>query len=236
MKTIKFLMILTVLVTLIYPGIARAASNSSSVPTFTILSVVRDQSVQIQTQNFPVNDTFDVLMNVMGTQGKNGYKVAVVSSGDGGSFTQTFPIPAELKGLKQIAIRLQSNTGSGYYSFNWFYNNTTGTSSGSSSNTGNTYQIPTFSISAVVRNESVTIVTNNFPANDNFNVLMNVYGTLGVNGIFVDTLPSGDGGSITETFLIPADLIGLAKIAIRLESNKGTGYYSYNWFYNNTTK
>jgi hypothetical protein len=88
----------------------------------------------------------------------------------------------------------------------------------------------------VVRDQSVTIVTKNFPANDSFDVLMNVYGTQGKNGILVDTVKSGEGGSFTETFNIPEKLKGLAKISIRLQSNKGTGYYSYNWFYNNTTK
>ncbi len=233
MKFIRFLLILIFLLTLTSPAAARAAESQVKIPTFTILSVVRDQSVEIQTQNFPANDTFNVLMNKIGTQGKNGIKVAVVSSGNGGSFTKTFTIPAQLKGLNQISIRFQSNTGSGYYSYNWFYNNTTGSSSGNG--TVSTTKIPTFSISAVVRNESVTIVTNNFPANDNFDVLMNVYGTQGKNGILVDTVSSGEGGSFTKTFSIPSELKGLSKIAIRLQSNKGTGYYSYNWFYNNST-
>jgi hypothetical protein len=234
MKTVRFLMILTLLFTLSSPVIARAANSQAAIPTFTILSVVRDQSVTIQTKNFPANDTFDVLMNVMGTQGKNGIKVTVMSSGDGSSITKTFTIPAELKGLYQISIRLQSNSGSGYYSYNWFYNNTTGSSSGNGSVSSS--RIPAFTITTVVRNASVTIVTQNFPANDNFDVLMNYYGTQGKNGILVDTISSGDGGSFTATFSIPAEFKGLGKIAIRLQSNKGTGYYSYNWFYNNTTK
>jgi hypothetical protein len=231
MKHLRIIAIFILVVLLSSPSIANAASNPFIIPTFTILSVVRDQSVTIETHNFPANDTFNVLMNVMGTQGKNGIKVAVISSGDGGSFKKTFTIPAQLKGLKQISIRLQSNTGSGYYSYNWFYNNTTGSSSGNAS----TQKIPTFTISAVVRNQSVTIVTKNFPANDSFDVLMNVYGTQGKNGILVDTVKSGEGGSFTKTFNIPEELKGLGKISIRLQSNKGTGYYSYNWFYNNTT-
>jgi hypothetical protein len=234
MKTIRFLLILSILVSIFTPQIAKASNNLETIPTFSILSVVRDNSVTIQTKNFPANDTFDVLMNVMGTQGKNGIKVAVASSGKGGTLTKTFTIPAQLHGLKQISIRLQSNTGSGYYSYNWFYNNTTGSSSGNNGTASST-KIPTFTISSVVRNKSVTIVTKDFPANDNFDVLMNVYGTQGKNGILVDTIASGEGGSLTATFTIPAELKGLSKISIRLQSNKGTGYYSYNWFYNNTT-
>lgn len=76
------------------------------------------------TSNLPKNDTFSVLMNSMGTQGKNGYKVATLDSGSGGTQTLTYNIPAELHGLKQIAIRLQSTSGSGYFAYNWFYNTT----------------------------------------------------------------------------------------------------------------
>ncbi len=61
----------------------------------------------------------------MGTRGINGIQVDTIKSGNGGSFSATFTIPSALKGYKQIAIRLQSTTGSGYYAYNWFYNNTT---------------------------------------------------------------------------------------------------------------
>ncbi len=95
--------------------------------------------------------------------------------------------------------------------------------------------VPTFSIIGVVRNTSVTIRTANFPANDTFNVYMNTYGTKGINGIKVGTLASGDGGKLDATFTIPAALKGYWRIAIRLQSPT-SGYFAYNWFYNNTTK
>ncbi len=94
------------------------------VPTFKINAVTRDQSVTITTANFPAGDTFEVLMGAFGTRGVKGTKVDTVNSGQGGSFTATFNIPANMKGAKLIAIRLQSPT-SGYYSYNWFYNTTT---------------------------------------------------------------------------------------------------------------
>ena len=188
-------------------------------------------TVSIQTSNFPKNDSFDVLMGPMGTRGVNGIKVGTVSSGSGGTLSFTFNIPPALYGSYQIAIRLQANTGSGYYAFNWFYNNTSGGSSG----TGGGYiGYPTFSISSVVRNESVTIVTYNLPPNDTFNVLMGPMGTRGIGGILVQTIDSGSGGSQTLTFAIPDALNGSNQIAIRLESVTGSGLYAYNWFYNNT--
>jgi hypothetical protein len=86
--------------------------------------VVRDSTVTIKTNNLPPNDSFNVLMDVRGNRAINGIKVDTIDSGTGGTKTFTFDIPASLKGTPQIAIRLQSNTGSGYFAFNWFYNNT----------------------------------------------------------------------------------------------------------------
>ena len=90
---------------------------------------------------------------------------------------------------------------------------------------------PTFSISEVKTDESVTILTNNMPANKNFNVLMGEIGTKGINGIVVATLNSDKGGAFIATFAIPEQLKGRAQIAIRLEGTDNP-YYAYNWFWN----
>jgi len=107
--------------------------------------------------------------------------------------------------------------------------------SGSPANPPVKGEIPTFVISSVVRDQSVTIKTNNFPANDTFVVRMGEMGTRCVNGIKVDQISSGSGDELTLTFNIPASLQGSRQIAIRLES-PSSGYYSFNWFYNRTTK
>lgn len=199
---------------------------SGYTPTFSIASVVRDSTVTIQTANFPPNDTFNVLMGKFGTQGINGTKVGTLKSGNGGSLSATFDIPTGLQGLSRIAIRLQSPT-SGYFSYNWFYNNTSsGTSGGTSAYTG----IPTFSISSVSPDNTVTIRTNNFPKNMKFDVLMGAYGTQAINGIKVTTIDSGNGGSFSTTYNIPSSLAGSYRIAIRLQGS--SGYFAYNWFYN----
>jgi hypothetical protein len=219
---------------LIFTGQQLCVSTSGTVytppsgyePTFSIVSVVRDSTVTIQTANFPPNDTFNVLMGKYGTQGVNGTKVGTFSSGNGSSQTVTFNIPAGLQGRSKIAIRLQSPT-SGYFSYNWFYNYK---SSGTSTGTGGYAGIPTFSISSVSPDNSVTIYTYNFPSNMKFDVLMGAFGTAGINGTKVTTIDSGSGGSFSATFNIPAGLAGLHRIAIRLQS--GSGYYAYNWFYN----
>ena len=81
--------------------------------------------------------------------------------------------------------------------------------------------IPTFSITAVSRDSSVTILTSNFPASDTFTVTMGAYGTLGIGGVSVGTQASGSGGSFSATYTIPASLHGSNRIA--------TGWSSWGW-------
>ena len=96
---------------------------ADTIPTFKIVSVVANQSVTITPANFPANRQFDVLMGAYGTKGVNGTRVTSINSGTGGTFSATFSIPAAWHNADRIAVRLQSP--SGYYSFNWFNNNTT---------------------------------------------------------------------------------------------------------------
>jgi hypothetical protein len=93
--------------------------------------------------------------------------------------------------------------------------------------------VPITSIVSVVQDQSITIRTDYFPANDTFNVLMGLSGTQGIGGILVSKLTTGAGGSILAKFNIPGELVGQQIISIRLESPT-SGYYSYNWFYNST--
>lgn len=201
------------------------------IPTFSIASVVTDTSVTISTLSFPANDNFTVTMGLMGTRGVGGTVIETVNSGAGGTFSKTFTIPAGLKGQSQIAIRLESPT-SGYYAYNWFYNNTSG---GPIPPTGGTLPpgvFPTFTITGVVRDTTVTVLTANLPANDTFDVYMNTYGTQGAGGTLVQSIPTGAGGAQTFTFTLPAGVKGLDRIAIRMQS-PSSGYFAYNWFWNN---
>ncbi len=97
------------------------------------------------------------------------------------------------------------------------------------------YGYPYFFITAVVKDTSVTIAPYNFPPNDTFVVRMNYYGTYGLGGVIVDTVTTDASGTLSKTtFNIPAGLAGQFQIAIRMDSPT-TGYYAYNWFYNNST-
>jgi hypothetical protein len=94
-----------------------------------------------------------------------------------------------------------------------------------------TLTIPTFTITAVDEDNTVTISAINFPPNQTFNVTMGAYGTMGIGGYSAGTQNSGT-GTFTATYTIPTQMVGAARIAIRLKS-ASSGYYSYNWFWNN---
>ena len=230
--------LLALFVLLLTLGITQPVA-ASAIPTFSIVNVVKDTSVTIQTANFPANQSFTVRMGLFGTLGIGGTVIETFDSGTGGTITRTFNIPASLVGQGMIAIRMDS--AAGFYSYNWFYNNAgnvptpiaTSTAGPTPTNNPNPiyYGIPTFSISSVVSGTSVTVQTSSFPANVDFTVRMGAYGTYGVGGTVIETFNSGSGGSFSRTFTIPAALASSATIAIRMDSPTGY-YYSYNWFYN----
>ena len=209
-------------------------SQASGVPLIFIQSVVKDVSVTISGTNFPANQTFTVRMGAFGTMGIGGTVVGTRTTDSSGAFTAIYNIPAALAGASKIAIRLESPQG--YYSYNWFINApppaATPAAPASTPIPGYT-GTPTFSISAVVKNSSVTVLTSNFPTGQDFTVRMGEFGTMGIGGTVVATTASGSGGSMSTTYSIPASLAGLSRIAIRMDFP--SGHYSYNWFYNNST-
>lgn len=211
------------------------AAETQTIPTISIVSVTADQNVTIQTHNFPRAYIFTVTMGPMGTKGVGGIVVGTIDSSRGdGQFT--FNIPDQLKGSYQIAIRTQTSHANPFFSYNWFFNNTTNPQPGPGTGGEPDYSgIPTFRITGVTRDQNVTIETNNFPRGQVFTVTMGAFGTQGIGGIVVGTLDSGNGGTLTATFNIPAQLAGSNRIAIRAQTSHANPFFAYNWFFNNTT-
>jgi hypothetical protein len=248
MKMLKFLIPLLLVGALALPPIQSLyatpqTGSAATIPTFSIIGVVRDQTVTIRTNNFPANQTFTARMGPMGTRGIGGTVVGTVESGAGGTFEATFNVPAGLRSSHRIAIRLDSPAG--FFAFNWFFNSTTavvppGTpvptpapGTPAPTPTPRHVSIPTFSIVGVERDQTVTIRTNNFPANQTFTARMGPMGTRGIGGTVVGTVDSGAGGTFEATFNVPAGLRSSHRIAIRLDSP--AGFFAFNWFFNTTT-
>ncbi|MCI0398346.1 MAG: hypothetical protein L0332_32000 [Chloroflexi bacterium] len=212
----------------------KANPAAAAIPTFRIVQVVQDQSVTIETANFPANQRFQATMGQYGTQGIGGIAVGALNSEAGGTLTATFNIPAQLKGQARLAIRLQTSQANPYFAYNWFHNSTAGGAGGSTPPPPAGYSgIPTFRIVDVAKDQSVTIETTNFPANQSFKVTMGQFGTKGIGGIEVGTLASGAGGKLTATYNIPDPLKGQARLALRAQTAHANPYFAYNWFYNN---
>lgn len=233
--TFSILLALALLVVWAVPGLAAPSTYDYYYPYFFIASVVADEEVTITPYRFAANDTYTVRMGAYGTLGISGIVVDTVTTNSTGVLSKTtFSVPAALDGAYRIAIRLESSL-TGYYAYNWFYNNTTGGTTVPPTPWDGYVGYPYFFISTVTRDASVGIAPYNFTPDDTYNVRMGPYGTLGIGGILVGSVTTDEDGVLSDlTYDIPAALAGSYKIAIRLESTT-SGYYAYNWFYNNTT-
>ena len=237
-RRIFFILLVALIMTGIVLGLVGTTITARTVPTFSIVSVVINDTVTIRTYNYPASHDFTVRMHYIGTKGIGGTVVGTTNSGSGGSFDVTYSIPDYLKGQAQIAIRMDSTSGS-FFAYNWFYNDTTGPTvtpggptitPGGPTHTPGFSGIPTFSIKSEIVDTSVTIHTSNFPASQTFTVRMHYKGTKGIGGTVVATTDSGSGGSQDFTYTIPDYLKSQAQIAIRMDSSEG--FYAYNWFNN----
>ncbi len=221
-----------------YPTYNYDYSNQWS---FSINNVQHNSTVSIRAYNFPSNVLFNAKIGRRSGSGYEWLNLPDIDSGRGGSFEVVFTIPAAFHGTSQLVIRViqQKKNGKVFHHDQWFNNVPGGSGTGGRSVIYNPYQygyygtIPTIWIVGVSRNSSVTIQTANFPANMDFQVLMGPMGTRGY-GYNVTTFNSGAGGAMTLTFSIPPQLYGSHQISIRTQ-NQWSGFFSYNWFYNNST-
>ena len=204
------------------------STSASGIPVLTIKSVEVYKNVTVHGENFPAGQTFTVKMGPYGTYALGGTKVGTIKIDSDGAFNRTFDIPDALANEAQVAIRMDSEQG--YYSYNWFYNNPNAVKPTPPIPGYNGF--PTFTITSVEEDESVSLVTYNLPPDQTFTIRMGAYGTYALDGVYVGTLDSGKGGTLTPTFKIPDKLKGLSTIAIRMDCP--AGLYAYNWFYNNT--
>lgn len=198
---------------------------AASVPTLTILSVKADENVRVRGENFPRNIEFTVRMDAFGNRAIGGTIVAYTNSGDG-SFEATYAIPNSLRGVRNIAIRMDG--ASGWFSFNWFVNRTTGdvVAPVTPVREGRHF----IEIVGVERNETVTVQANRFPANQTFRVRVGPFVGFFRHAVQVGTIHSGAGGTFTFSVALPAVVKDVEMITIRLDSAQG--FFAFNAFRN----
>lgn len=234
-KTLKIILVLIIVVALAIPtGVGIV--NANKIPTFSIVSVVPGAVVTIQTSDFPAEMEFDVLIGRYGSYGVDGVKVATQDSDKGGTFTATFKIPEELKTVEMLSIRLE-NKESGYYAYNWFKNEAilaadTTTEPVATEGTEEVFH-PSFTITSVEMDKSITVQGVGFPKDTEYDILMGVYGTMGMGGVKTASQKTGAKGDFKATYTIPEDFKGAYMISVRMESAASI-HYAYNYFYNST--
>jgi LysM repeat protein len=206
--------------------------------SYAITKVVPDDTIQIKTSHLPSNVLMDARMGRYVQGGYEWENVGQLDTDAGGSIFATFNIPPSFAGESRIIMRLVQTKQKGNVVVDRPTPNVWTAPAYRRPGYGGRYYyyggIPTIWIVSVVRNSEVTFRTNNFPPGLTFDVLMGPMGTRGVNGYHVGTLNSGSGGVMDATYPIPGPLYNHRQISIRTQ-NLPTGYYSYNWFYNNTT-
>jgi hypothetical protein len=238
MKTsiIRFFAALALLVSLSLSPLARSVQASgATVPTIGIISVKAGESVTIRTYNFPANQLFTVRMGKYGTLGVNGIVVTTTNSGAGGSFDETYVIPAELRSDQKIAIRMDSS--SGYYAYNWFTNQTSSSPSTPAPTSVPTQPPPSSSpgrvaltVLGVDQNVSVKVRADYLPANQTFTIRVGPYYTFFTDYVVMGTLNSGSGGTLEFTTSLPSVVHGVELVTIRIDSSQH--FYGYTAFKN----
>ncbi len=224
-------------------------NGPSSIPNTTITDITEGVDVTVKGKNFTTNDTYNVYIGKIGTNGVGGVKVDTIDTNSTGTFTKTFSVPASLKSEHRLSIRFESST-TGYYAYDWFVNKASAATSTPATTTPSTTPtstpapssgigyppngkgtIPSVTFVAVVKGDTVEVKGTNFTTKDSYTVYMGKFGTKGVGGIKVGTQSTSSTGTFTATFNIPASLKGETLIAIRFVSS-GTGYFAYDWFKN----
>jgi len=202
---------------------------------FSVIRVREDRDVTIQANSFPHDSNFQVEMRYDG-----GQWVYSDQLNNGGSFKATIPIPHQLRGYSPLTIRVTKypDAVTDLETFpNYSFNESTYRSKAYAKYEyppREKYEgIPKIEIKNVQAGESVTFRAVNFPPGLEFNVYMGKMGTKGKGGYYAGDFYSGRGGEFLVTVEIPYQLEHEDRIAIRTESTK-KGYYSYNWFDNET--
>ena len=197
---------------------------SAAYPTFSIVSVKADDTVTVRTNDFPKNILFTVRMDVLGNRAENGVIAGSTNSGIGGNFDVTYKIPASLKGQKWIAIRFESEEG--YYSYNWFFNNTSVTTPKPIPVTGTK---PFLTFTGVKANETVMVEGRNLPANTILTVRVGPYYTFFSDYVTTPSVKTDANGSVSFSIKLPSVVKNVERITVRLD---GGGHYAYNAFIN----
>ncbi len=203
-----------------------AQPTSSSIRVYA-LSVEEDEAVTLRGVNLAARSRYSVYMSRYANSRHAPVYVGSILTDKNGAFTTTFLIPNQLVDVAKIAVQINSG---GSAAANWFINATSRDYTG-----GEGSAAPTFSIVDVKEDDWVKIKTSNLPPNVTFSMRIGKTGTKGLDGILLGTISDDDGGEVRATYEIPDELLGKARLDIRIE-NKALGLSYYMTVENKTTR
>jgi hypothetical protein len=243
----SFVFITLIVIILASTIFSTAAAEAKKIPQVSFLDVSKGESVTIVTNYMPENTDIIAYMGELDSKGENGIVVGQMNTGNGGSFSATLPVPAELKDREYIVVRLEAPKN--WYCFNTFQNDPNGTNPVPALEPNKTPSAPSepeytvttvsgkpykgypiFAVKSVEQGKTVTVITDNFPPGLDFVAMIGKLGKNGEDGTAVGQFNSGEGGAFEATFDIPAAFKDYKDLSIRLVAPKR--YYAYNWFDN----
>jgi hypothetical protein len=211
------------------PGTTTTPTATASNIHIEVIAVEENTRIRVRATNFPANIDFKVRIGPYYTFGQNQQFMATINSGTGGSFLFNVNLPAIVRDVSLVTIRMDAVTGSLLYTYNAFTNVNKGTFIPNPT-------VPTpiyIEIVAVEKNNRVTISTANFPANTDFKVRVGPYYTFGRDQQIVATINSGTGGSFLFNITLPAIVKNISLVTILIDSVTDSELYTaYNAFTN----
>jgi len=181
--------------------------------------VKEDVSVTLRGKSLTASTRYTIYLSKYGADFSKAIVAGWASTDKNGSFETTLSIPKKLVDVGIITVSIFSKAGD--KASNWFVN------ASADGNTGGIgFTSLSFKVLSVKEDNWIKIQTSNLIANLRFDVYMGKAGSKGVEGFKVGTLVSSKGGSVKQTYEIPANLQGRSKIDLRLE-NKTLGIYYY---------
>ena len=222
-----------------FANVTTSPTSTSSAPTSTtstgnivITDVNEDKDVTFKAAGAPAGAKLAVWFDWETSSGAlKGQQSGTVKVGSDGTILATVKIPPAAKDRPSLRLRLQGLSGSSYLIYKWFTNADIATSGGSSS--GSTGGLPYIVVTAVSKDNTVTIKAYKFPQGE-YVVRMDSGGSSAKNGIKVDTIEIKENKTYSATFDIPDDLAGEDTITIRIQSVDDAKTFAYTTFDNVT--
>ena len=239
-------LVILLLLSILGLGIPLAAQAAPLAPSLEVIHVQAGVLVTVRAHDMPGGKLFTVRMGTdqSGQQGADGAIITVTNSGGGGTFDESYPIPAALQTEPKITLRFESAG----LSYSTSFTNQPGPTSTPVSTlapaqagstpaaqiiplSGQTGGRSRISVIAVEKDKAITVRATNLPGGIEFVVRVGPYETFFNDYAITGRIPSGAGGSFDFVVVLPEALKKSDLMTVRLD---GGGLALFNAFKNAT--